>query len=217
MVMLNAQTAQSEDDFSGKSRPLPGRYHVAVNHAEEKASKVKGTPGLDIEFQVIADGITPDGKDKTAGQIGKTIPLFLSYIGGDDAKTKTCIDRVCRLALCVGILKPGEAKEPDWNEAIGRELVIEIEGQQYDDEKSGTVKTGSQVAFLGFWSLGNKAVANVPKDTGSPGMIALTKAGGPPSGNGNAAAKPAGPNGGSVQQTATQQAVAPAKNKWADL
>ena len=78
MVMLNAQQAHSEDDFSGQSRPVPGRYHVAVNHAEEKASKTKATPGLEIEFQVLAGS--------TSGQDGKTIPLFLSYLGSDDAK-----------------------------------------------------------------------------------------------------------------------------------
>lgn len=212
MVMLNAQTVQSEDDISGKSRPVPGKYHVAVNHAEEKASKKKATPGLEIEFQVICDGLAPDGKTPTNGQAGKTIPLFLSYIGGDDAKTKTCLDRVCRLALCCGVLRPGEAREPDWSEAFGRELVIEIEEQQYDGP-DGTVKTGSQVSFLGFWSLGNKAVANVPKDTSSPGMLALAKAGEvaskAPAGNGN------GGNGGAAVPAVPTAAAG--KSKWADI
>jgi hypothetical protein len=180
--MLNAENARSEDDFSGSARPAPGRYHMAINHAEEKGSKKKGTPGLELEFQVICDGLCPDGKTKTTGQSGRTIPLFLSYVGADDAKTETCLNRVARLALCCGVLKPGEAKEPDWQEAMGRELVIEVEAQEYDDA-NGNKKSGSQVAFMGFWSLGNKEVANVPKDHGTPGMKNVVANGG---GNGPA-------------------------------
>lgn len=177
-MLLDAKTAQSEDDFGGNARPLPGRYHAAINHAEEKSSKKKGTPGLDLEFVVVADGLASDGKSQTVGQAKRTIPLFLSYVGGDDSKTQTCINRVTRLALCVGVLSPGEAKEPDWQDAIGRELVIEIEEQEYQDQQ-GNDKKGSQVSFLGFWSLGNAQVANVPKDTTTPGMQQLAKAGGP--------------------------------------
>ena len=178
MVMLNAQNAHSEDDFSGNARPVLGRYHAAVNHAEEKGSKKKGTPGLECEFQVICDGLSADGKTPTSGQSGRTIPLFLSYIGGDDAKTTTCLNRVTRLAMCCGVLRAGEAKEPDWQDAIGRELVIEVEGQEYED-KDGNAKSGSQISFMGFWSLGNKEVANVPKDSTTPGMQQLAKSGGP--------------------------------------
>ena len=205
MVMLNAQTAKSEDDFSGNARPLPGRYHVAVNAAEEKGSKKKGTPGLEMEFQVICDGLSPDGKTRTGGQSGRTIPLFLSYIGGDDAKTETCLSRVTRLAICCGVLRPGEAKEVDWSEAVGRELVIEVESQEYEDQ-AGTKKSGSQVSFMGFWSLGNKEVANVPKDATTPGMQQLAKTGGPVN----------HPANGSGTQPATAAATKP-RGKFSDL
>lgn len=197
MVMLNAETAHSEDDFSGNSKPEAGRYHVAVNAAEEKGSKNKGTPGVEIEFQVIYEGLKPDGKTHTVGQAGKTIQSFLSYVGSDDAKTKTCIDQVTRLALCCGILRPGEAKEPDWNEAIGRELVIEVAAEKYKD-KNDVERTGLAVPFMGFWSLGNKAVLNVPKDPTSPGMQQLGKSGGnapKPAGNAAAAATTGNGNG----------------------
>lgn len=212
MVMLNAETTRSEDDISGRSRPEPGRYHVAVQHAEEKGSKKKGTPGLELEFQVIVDGLASDGKTHTAGQSGKTIPLFLSYVGGDDAKTKTCLDRVLRLALCCGVIRPGESREPDWSEAIGRELVIEVEpGEKYEDDKGNERAGLSQVSFLGFWSLGNAAVANVPKDATSPGMQQLAKAGGPVN-------HPAAGNGGNgTKAPASAATAAPSKSKWADL
>jgi hypothetical protein len=202
--MLNAPTGKSEDDFGGRPRPMPGKYHAVVSAAEEKGSKRKGTPGLELEFQVIFDGLAPDGKSHTTGQAGKTIPLFLSYISekGDDA-TKTCIDRVTRLALSCGVLRAGESKEVDWNEAIGRELVIEIEpGDEYTDDKGNKRPGNPQISFSGFWSLGNKAVVNVPKDPSSPGMQALAKGGHAPqpakqastaaSGNGGTAAAASG-------------------------
>ena len=208
MVMLNAQNAHSEDDFNGNARPVPGRYHVAVNHAEEKGSKKKGTPGLELEFQVISDGLSSDGKTSTSGQSGRTIPLFLSYIGGDDGKTQTCLNRVARLAICVGVLNAGEAKEPDWGDSIGRELVIEIEEQEYTNDK-GDEKKGSQVSFMGFWSLGNKEVAAVPKDPTTPGMQAMAKAGGPVN-------HPA--NGNGAKPTATPAATATTtRGKYSDL
>jgi len=201
MVMLDASNTQSEDDIQGRSRPVAGKYHVAIQHAVEKASKHKATPGVEIEFQVVCDGITADGKDTTVGQAGKTMPLFLSYLSekGDDA-TKACIDRVVRLALCIGLIKAGEAKEPDWAEAMGRELVIEIVEGEFEN-KSGQKQKGSDVAFFGFWSLGNKHVANVPKDPQSPGMIQLAKQGGP------VQHPTAGPTGGQAA-TATTTATA---------
>jgi len=211
MVMLNAQNAQSEDDFSGNARPVPGKYHAVVNHAEEKGSKRKGTPGLDLEFQIIRDGIGADGQP-TSGQTGRSIPLFLSYIGGDDSKTQTCLNRVTRLALCCGVLNPGEAKEPDWQDAIGHELVIEIESQEYE-QQNGEKKTGSQVSFMGFWSLGNKEVANVPKDITTPGMQQLAKAGGPVN------HPTAGSNGGTAAATSSPAPAATPvkKSKYSDL
>jgi hypothetical protein len=223
--MLDASNTQSENDITGRSRPEPGRYHVAIQNAAEKGSKKKGTPGLELEFQVICDGLQPDGKTPTEGQANKTIPLFLSYIGGDDTKTKTCLDRVLRLALACGIMQPGEAKEPNWDEAMGRELVIEVEAEQYDDEKSGQVKVGSQVAFLGFWSLGNKQVANVPKDATSPGMQQLAKQGGlvqhptasPTGGQATQTAGQATTTQPIAQTTAAGATASPTKRKWANL
>jgi hypothetical protein len=225
MVMLNAGGPggpKTEDDFGGKSRPEPAKYHVVVSHAEEKGSKKKGTPGVECEFEVICDGLLPDGKTPTSGQGGKTMPLFLSYISekGDDA-TRTCIDRVTRLALCCGILEPGQQKEVDWEQAVGRELVIEVEpGTPYTDDKGQEKPGNPQVAFSGFWSLGNKAVANVPKDPGSPGMLALLKSGGgKPSGAGNGAGN--GNGAGSAQSTAPAAGASGAaetkRSKYADL
>lgn len=204
-MLLNAESVHSEDDLSGNARPIPARYHGVINHAEEKGSKKKGTPGLDLEFQTICDGLLPDGKTKTSGQANRTIPLFLSFIGGNEEKTQYCINRVMRLAICCGVLRPGESKEPDWSEAVGRELVIEVvPGEEYEDDKGAMRPGRPEISFMGFWSLGNKEVANVPKDPTTPGMQQLAKAGG---GNGaKAAATPA-----------TTAAASPSRSKFSDL
>ncbi len=172
MPILDARSAGSEDDFHGKPRPVPGRYHAAINAAEEIQSKLKATPGLKIEFQIIADGLPPSGKGCTSDQSGKTIPLTLYYVGGDEEKTATCLSHVARLAMAAGVLLPGESREVDWNEAIGRELIIEIGEELFGDKRE---KKGSCVTYMGFWSLGNKAVKNVPRDTTSPGMQSLSR------------------------------------------
>ena len=214
MVLLNTKNVQSESDIRGAyDMPCPARYHVAVNHAEEKANS-DGTPGVQVEFQVVCDGLAPDNKTRTTGQSGKVASLLLSYVSekGDDA-TKSCLDRVTRLALSCGIMKCGEEAEPDWNNAIGRELVIEIEPGKgtYKNKKTGEeIQRKDQVAYMGFWSLGNPEVANVPKDATTPGMQALGIALAINSGNGNASSsKPTTP-----ATTATPKAK---KSNFADL
>ena len=223
MVRLNEQQATSETEFLGNPRPMPGRYHVAVNHAEEKASKRKGTPGLELEFQVICDGLSSDGKTKTSGMTGRIMPLFLSYVSDKGAEaTQSCIGRLTHFAFVTGLVPSGQVLDTDsvpdfWEQARGRELVIEVEpGKPYMDEKSGVNKAGGgDVSFRGFWSLGNKEVANVPKDATTPGMQQLAKAGGngnqATAGNGNGS-KPAGQTA-----AAATTATTATRSKYSDL
>jgi hypothetical protein len=190
MAMLNQDKHQSEDEFSGGSRPMPARYHVAVNQCELGASKEKGTPGINIELQVIAEGLAPDGKTHTRDQTGRTIPGFMAMMSEKgDKETGSCLNQIARFAMATGLLQPGEAKDTDdiaWDNAIGRELIVEIEGRKYTD-KGGTERQGSQIAFMGFWSLGNAAVRGVPRDPASPGMLAYAKNGPPQKPQGNTA------------------------------
>ncbi|WP_321377006.1 DUF669 domain-containing protein [Trichococcus shcherbakoviae] len=164
-MLLDTTDKSSLKDFSG-SRPEPGIYHVAINMAEEKASKNKGTPGLEVEFSVLAG--------TTEGQEGKNITAFLSAVGDDESKTKTCINQLTKLAVCCEILGFRESKEVDWNEAIGREILVKIESQKYKDRKTGEEREGTGVAFMGFWPVdgGSDAVAvkDVPRDPTTPRM-----------------------------------------------
>lgn len=104
-----------------------------------------------VDFEALA-GTTP-------GQVGRTHLEFFS------TKEKA-LPRLQRLALAVGLLKPDEPeKEVQFSDAIGRQLVIEIEENTY--EKDGKTHECVRIAFLGMWSSGNKAVADVPKDAES--------------------------------------------------
>jgi hypothetical protein len=220
MAYLDASDVTSEEDLRGNARTKPGRYHVCVLQAEEKGSKKKGSPGIECEFQVLCDGIGPDGKP-TVGQTNSTIRMFLNLTGSDDEKTKTCLRNALLLSLATGIMKPGEKKEPDWSEAIGRELVINVKPDSFK-ANDGTEIASSEVAMFGYWSLGNEQVKDVPKDPTTPGMQQLARAGGVSpaaagsNGNGNghkAAATTTTPNA----PTAAQSADAVKRSKFADL
>jgi hypothetical protein len=222
----------------GGGRPLPGIYQVAVNHAREEGSKSKGTPGISVEFQVLCEGLTgykkvTDNKGRlteikggtpTSEQTGKTIPKFFAFVGKDEASSEFCMKCVTRFALASGVVKPGQQIEPDWDAAMGLELIIELEPSTYEDKK-GMKRTGSDLGALGMWGLANPAVANVPRDLQSPGMLALAKAGGPvqrpqASGNGNGNGANAVPTPPADKPAAADTAGTAGKSiggKWSNL
>ena len=211
MAILDASNAQSENDFQNDRQPpiTAGLYHVAVNHAAEEGSKKKQTPGVAFEIQIICDGITDYKKilDKkgtlvgiekgvaTVGQAGKTRAEFFTSVGTTNDITDKMLANQARLAMACGILLPGERKEVDWDQAIGRELIVEFTNERKEIEEGGKKiwkETGyTKIDWFSFWSVGNPAVANVPKDKTTPGMQQLAKTGG--NGNGAGAAIPKAP------------------------
>jgi hypothetical protein len=153
MVMLGATNVQSEDDIQGNARPLPGRYHAIVKEVDESMEKVDK---IIIEFEVLA-GTTP-------GQEGRVVTEYF-------AVTEKAIPRLQRLAVTLGLLKPGEGdRNVLFSDAIGRDLVVEVEPNEYTNKEGKEVKT-VRLTYLGFWSTGNEAVADVPKDTEAVGQV----------------------------------------------
>lgn len=182
MVMLGATNVQSEDDIQGNARPLPGRYHAIVKEVDESLSKIDK---IIVEFEVLA-GTTP-------GQEGTVVTEYF-------AVTEKAIPRLKRLALSLGLLRPGEPERNiNFSDSIGKDLVIEVEPNEYTNKAGKEVKT-VRLTYLGFWSTGNEAVADVPKDTEAVGQVKQTDAWGQP-----VAAQP------------TPTATAPAADKWAGL
>jgi hypothetical protein len=141
MVSLDGQDVKSEDDIQGNTRPEEGRYHVVVKDVDESFEKFDK---IIIEFEVLA-GTTP-------GQEGRTLSEFF-------AVTEKAIPRLKRFALCVGLVKPGDPeRDVSFLDAVGRDLVIEVVKKKGKDDKEY-----SNVDYMGMWSTGNEAVADVPK------------------------------------------------------
>jgi len=192
---MGAKQVQSEDDIQGNARPLPGRYHVIVKHADDSFEKFDK---VIVEFEVLA-GTTP-------GQEGRLITEFF-------ATSEKALPRLQRLALCLGLLAPGEEeKEVEFAEAEGRQLVIEVEDNEYEKkDEDGNKKTvkGVRVGFLGMWSLNNKAVSDVPKNRDALKLMEDASVG-----VGQSAAKS---TTNETAATATAAASGGSGDKWADL
>lgn len=202
MVTLGAEKEKSEDDVGG-NRPEPGRYHSVITGADESFEKVDK---IVVDFRVLAGN-----KD---GQVDRTITEY--YAVSDKA-----MPRLKRLALCIGLLMPGEPeKEVDFEQAVGRQLVIEVEENEY--EKDGEKKKSRRVSWMGMWSLGNKEVADIPKDAEAlkviagiqPGVPAVTAA--PPAATPTAASPPQNPPP-PVAEAATEPLAGGGATDWDDL
>lgn len=139
-MRLNAREKKSVDDI-GFTPPLPGRYHVMVVGVDASLSKFPKS--IAIEFEVLA-GTTP-------GQAGRKHTEFMST-------AEAAQDRLLRLALATGILSPGEERDVVFQEAVGRQIIIELESHEYQG------KTTRRVPFAGFWPIGHKDQSDVPLD-----------------------------------------------------
>lgn len=145
MVQVGRKDVKSEDDLGGSfDYPLPGRYHVVIDDVDESFEK---HDSVLVDFRVLA-GNKQD-------QEGKNFREYFS------TKTKA-LDRLSRFAICVGLLKPGQEADVSFVDAIGKQLIVEVEENEY--EKDGEKKKNIRISYAGMWSLGNPKVANVPRD-----------------------------------------------------
>lgn len=160
MPPLSAKEATSHNDIKGKQRPLPGKYHVAISHWDEKFEKVDA---VKVTFTVL-DGDVP-------GQVGRELQESF-FVKDQEGNWST--DRIARLAMCIGLLKPGEELDADLTDAaIGRQLVIEIASREYEDKKEKdsngkpVKKTTVNIANGGYatWPVDDPLVAAVPKNS----------------------------------------------------
>lgn len=153
-MKLGSTEAKSVDDL-GKNRPKPGTYLAVVKHVDDTFEK--NPDKLVVEFEIIS-GTVP-------GQAGKTHSEWYST----EAKH---IVRITRLAMCCGILQPGEERDVDLQLLKGKALVICIEEHAYKD-KLGNDKTGSQITYHGMWPIDHAEVKDVPKDKEALAIIGM--------------------------------------------
>ena len=184
MVELGSIGKESESDV-GDNYPAVGRYHAVINDADDSLAT---DDKVIVQFAVLSG--LPDGQQSRT----LTTKFLL---------TENHMLRLQRLALCVGLLKPNEPpREIDFTQAIGRQLVIEVEDHEYTD-KNDNPKTIRQLTWLGMWSLTNPEVADVPKNA-----VALKLLDNPTAIRPAATSPPAG---------AAPPAAAPLANDWSDL
>jgi len=153
MPVLSAKEVSSPNDLKGKQRPQPGKYHVFITHWDE-ACKEKDQ--LVVGFTVI-DGTTP-------GQTGRELQTSMLF---HDKDGKDLTDRITRLAMCIGLLAPGQEIDEDLtSKALGRQLVIEVVEREYTDKNSGDKKKAIDLANFGYatWAVDDPLVADVPKN-----------------------------------------------------
>ena len=188
MVRIGAQQVKSEDDISGYQKPLPGRYHVVVKHVDESFEKFDK---IVIDFEVLA-GTVP-------GMEGREVSEFF-------ACSEKSLPRLQRLALCLGLLTPGEPdRDVEFSEGVGRDLVIEVEDSEYEKVEDGkkVKKKKTALTYLGMWSTANEAVKDVPK-----GKL-------PEGGGGNQGATTG--DGGGGNPTAIGGGAVNAGDEWSDI
>jgi len=162
-IDLDASGVESPDQL-GQQGPLPGRYHVVEKSYDES---FKDSDAIVAEYEVLA-GTTP-------GQAGKIQKEFWPV-------SSKSLDRLKRLAMITGRLKPGERKSLTFADGRFCHLVIEVDTDEYQGKKR------NKITYMGFWACDHADVKDVPKD-----LDALAK----------------WPNGGQAQQTQAPLATQP--------
>lgn len=143
MVMMDFTDTKHEDDLRGSSRPKPGRYHVAVSDVDVKA--LESEQKFNVTFDVL-NGTVP-------GQAGRQVREFFTL-------SEKALPRVKLFVVAAGLVKPGTKGNVDFRDAVGRQLVIEVDERK--NENDG--KTYINCTFSGFWSLDHDDAKDVPKD-----------------------------------------------------
>lgn len=168
MPRLDARNTESENDVQGTPRPKPGHYHAAIHHWDESFRIAPNV--IFVDFQIL-EGTTPEQKG--------------TVLTERFATTDKAIPRLLRMCLAAGVVKPGEELDRDLtDEAPGHQLVIEVTPRTYENKQGQQVET-VQCSYMGFWSINNKEVANVPKNAGALKLLG-GNGNGHSNGNGNA-------------------------------
>lgn len=147
MVNVNANDIQSDQDLNQRfERPVPGWYHVVITRVDESEQEYPGK--IVVDFKVHA-GTVP-------GQEGRTLREFF-------ATSEASRKRLVKLAIALGLLNYRERKEVQFSEALGRQLVIEVEPSTYK-KRDGTQVESTRCTFLGLYTPDDERVKDVPKD-----------------------------------------------------
>lgn len=153
-MRASAKNAQSESDLKGKPAPVAGLYHVTITKVNDSRVKKDGSPlnATVVEFEVLAGSVP--------GQEGKEVAQFY-YLGDEGQETAEYCEKVSRLCMAAGLLKPGEEKDIDAADLENCQVVIEMA-----DYTTKAGKTGVNIKNFGLaiWGVNHPDVASVPKN-----------------------------------------------------
>jgi hypothetical protein len=138
----------SVGDLEGEGNPPPGKYHAKIEDMQRVSDQ---TSYLKVRFALLA-GTDPNG----AGCLFSE-RFYLS----DKAKKRLAI-LAHRLKL-IGEDDFGDRRTVDWNEAIGKQLIVQVVEEEYEAKSGGKAKR-AKLAFAGFWDLADERVKDVPRD-----------------------------------------------------
>lgn len=151
-MKLSAKGTKDANDLGGVPRPEPGRYLAYISHWDESFQEKDADDAVVCSFSVIG-GTVP-------GQQGR---VLRKYFNLTDKQGKDTTDRILRVAMVAGVVKPDEEVNRDLTgEMLGKLVVIEVEPHEYNNRDGKLVKT-VQLANFGYavWKPHDQAVADV--------------------------------------------------------
>lgn len=144
---LDLANYKSRSEITVNTSLPDGKYHAVVESVEKDISGQN--PALKFKFTVL------EGPQKNRSIVER---LFLT----EKAKARVVLF-ADRLGM-IGDADCGNTIRRNWGEAVGKQLVIEVQTREYK-KADGSVGKASNLAFGGLFRLDDPAVADVPKRT----------------------------------------------------
>lgn len=145
------------DQCDSGGMPEPGVYHVRLIKVESRDEPGK-TPSENLTFQILAGTV--------AGQSGKQITEYLRLQGSDNEKSRKVIQRAMGWGKRLGVYTLADAKvlaPIEYERALQKEFIIEIEEHSYEDSKTGEQKTNVRISYMGVWGLDHPDAPECPR------------------------------------------------------
>lgn len=137
----------------------PGTYHCVVTAVHEgTTSRGKPISGFTVDLSALAG--TVDGQKEKE----KSLSLFNADLSRNESSQKWARKKQTAFVIAVGLLDPsklGERVEINLQEAVGRQLVVNLE----QGEK------GLDLAYANIYHVDDPRVAKIPKDKEALGLI----------------------------------------------
>lgn len=134
--------------------PEPGRYYVQVTGVDDDAVSKSGSPQMVVDYLILS-GTTPD-------QSGREYRDYFS-------RAATAVNRVLLFALAAKVTsmadleaakKTGKNPVLDFNQAVGRNLCIELDREEYPE---GSGKWRTKCSF-GIYAADSPKAKGIPLD-----------------------------------------------------